>query len=163
VDLNATVGAPAQTQTRSPGDDRWYAPDRDLAYVGPELIRRAFLQVSLDKLRHDASYTEMLKGVPEDELLGYLGDAAKALANGVNVCHRGSPDGPAAAFVEFAALPSPAPQIFLMRLGEMLLGAIFTALQDVTPVDSSPPHARSLQSLVESAAKVSDQLAITNK
>lgn len=166
MSLSDVAMKPVGTQVRDPGDGRWYSPDRDIAYLGPELIRRAFELGDVDTLRQDPNYAQLLAGVSvagEEELKANVEAAAKALATGVNVCWRGSPVGPDDAFGEFASVPGPAGQIFLLRLGELLLGAIFTALQDVTPVDSSPPHARSLQSLVESAAAISDRLAATDR
>lgn len=159
--LEETVGAPARAQTRSQNDDRWYAPDRDLAYVGPELIRRALLNIDVAQLISEPPFDDLAIKFMLSELIESFGEAAKHLANGVNACWRGDSDGPNAAFAAFCKVPVEVRTVIMAKLGAMLLGAIYTSLQDVTPVDGSPPHHRSLQSLVSAAEEFANRAGVS--
>lgn len=158
--LEETVGAPARAQTRSQNDDRWYAPDRDLAYVGPELIRRALLNIDVAQVRSEPPFGWLLAPTRYD-IEHEFGEAAKQLALGVNACWKSDPAGPQAAFDGFCAAPAEVRVVIMAKLGAMLLGAIYTSLQDVTPVDGSPPNHRSLQSLVSAAEEFAKRAEVS--
>ena len=159
--LEETVGAPARAQTRSQNDDRWYAPDRDLAYVGPELIRRALLKIDLDQVCSEAPFAGLLLRYSVADIEHYFGEAAKQLALGVNACWKADAAGPEVAFGGFCAVPAEVRVVIMAKLGAMLLGAIYTSLQDVTPVDGSPPHHRSLQSLLAAAEEFAKRAEVS--
>ncbi len=114
----------------SPNDDRFYSPDRDLAYCSPHLIHRALL--GLDPEKQEPWVTQFIyeNGVSNDELLKagvclaeYMN---KSLADPVN-----KDPYEALQAAGFFNLSAETQCIVCAKIGQVFLSAIFTSLRDI--------------------------------
>lgn len=115
--------------------DKWYTPARDVANIGPELVRLGV--VSLE----EKFWEPWFKQYMADHSLSYedLGPAAVKLAKGVNrIIALGNPT-EALQESGFSELPPPLQAAFYCKMGQVLLAAIWAGIKDVSQPDSSPP------------------------
>lgn len=158
---DATIQPPAaESQTRGGQDSRLYAPSRDLAYVGPQLVRRA---LTLFDAEPDAStaYGTLLKNIPEAQRMEELCRVAEFMAHcwsGMYDTANDRIDVIAAQYAAYSDLNPYALAAVLARVGELTIGAAFQGLLDVTPMDGEPPHTRSIQALIQEAEKYAMKL-----
>lgn len=160
--LDETVQRPPTPMgAHTESDKRWYHPSRDISIIGPELLRSVF--VHFEKLPHpEPFYAELLKDVPLEEQVSGIGDCARALAKFYNVCWHGEQNTVTTAAQEAGllnTLPTGVRAAVLARLGEVLLGSVYAALQDVTTLGGEPAHAVSLKALIGAAEAFAAKLA----
>jgi hypothetical protein len=126
-------------QARPKGtNDPFYAPHRDVAYMFPHLALAAMR--GLDAGNWLPWYKEYLNhhGVTED----MLGEGARALALFCNGCTDEVEDTAAEHVLErsgFFALPKPVQFVIQAKLGQLLLGAYFMSIREVTHQGEAPP------------------------
>lgn len=130
-------------------DRRQYGPNRDLAWNGIKL-----LQKTMDLIRQEdgveLAWLCQALGVPEGTDIGL------ALCRFVNEVNN-----PECRDVEHAYLrsglkaePRSAQLVFYARLGELVLGKIFVAMRDVTPLGGELPPAMGVDAMVAEAMKL---------
>jgi hypothetical protein len=163
MDLFQDAQPPAQAQQiRTQSDGRWYSPNRDFAYVGPMLIRQAFstLTVPVDPA---SPYASLLNQLPEAEQ-HQIGDFAKSLATILVRAVTGATevtkviDGLRLEGDVGLQAPMQVQTAVLARIGELTLGCIFAAIQDITPDGGQPPTMRSIESMLEAAEQLAKKL-----
>lgn len=142
------------------GDKRWYHPERDISVIGPELLRK--VASHFDTVPHPDEYYRMLmEGVSEDECRRHLADGVMALARFLNSSFKGDQNCIKTAAEEAGLLreiPIGIRAALMSRLGEVMLGAIYSAMQDITPMGGEPPQARSVAALVDMSGAFADKL-----
>lgn len=151
---------PQTQQHRDPADGRWYAPNRDFAYVGPALITQALRGFNLP-VSESSPYIQLLSMLPREQYEKELQDYAKTLAL---LVMRSTKESRKVAEIAQELIDTNDPGMaaswqvktaVLARLGEMCIGCTFAGIQDITPEGGQPPHYRSIESLV----RVAEQLA----
>lgn len=141
------------------GDDRMYNPDRDLAWCYPSLIKAAIQ--GLDDGKIGVWYGDYLKakGVTPDDLRQVVKTLSDSFQYFVNDESVNSPED-ALRKSGFLAV-NPAAQLVLMaRIGQVMLGAFFSGIRDVTEMDL-PPHPQiegDLAAFVYAATQLGDFL-----
>jgi hypothetical protein len=122
---------------RAGGRDPFYTPERDLAVIGPSLIRAAV--VALEEKFWEPWFVKYMA----EQGLGYLDlvDGALKLAKGTNRII--ALKDPAVAMEEsgFAALPPAIQTAFYTKLGQVLLAAVWAGTKDCSKPEDSPPVA----------------------
>lgn len=137
-----------RSEPRGGSRDPYYVPERDLAHVGPAMVKGAmhameepswepWLREFLD--RHGITYQSILDS--QAPLL-----LAQALNRVIALDH------PPAAMkaVGFDQLPPEIQLLFYARLGQVFLGAVWAGVKDVSRPDSDPPA--SFQEILDYAA-----------
>jgi hypothetical protein len=115
----------------SPSDDRFFSPDRDLAYCAPHLVHRAIH--GLDPMRQEPWIRDyLLQQKIEDE---QLVEGARVIAEYMNKTlkdpvHKEPYEALDAA--GFFKLPPNVQHIVLAKLGQVFLSAIFPSIRDIT-------------------------------
>lgn len=158
--FEGTQPAPISNNIRNQGDGRWYAPNRDVAYLGPELIREA-LRLFNTRPVENPTYAALLESELGDPQYIALGEFAKqiALLTRGAITDDDTIDVIYAKLAAAAAPVSPAVRVaFMARLGEMLLGAMFGGLRDITPAGGQPPNMRSIEAMVKEASALCDKI-----
>lgn len=132
--------------------DPYYAPERDIAQLGPHLIRIAMSL--LDEQEHEVWFRVFLQyfDITQEE----LGDGAKRLASAVTDMSLNTP----AALEKsgFSSLPSPVQAALYICMGRVLLPAIHSAIRDITAQHDAPPS--DVQQLTESAEEAVKQIVM---
>lgn len=148
------------------GDGRMYAPNRDIAYIGTLMIAhafRGFRDADFPMQAGQGIYGSLLAAVPAEAQLPELSAYAEFLRLLITTATLTDEDLVTAAArlrrdvaekhkVEISWQTEVA---VLSRLGEMLLGAIFSAMKDITPEGGQPPVMRDIASLT----RVADEIA----
>lgn len=121
-------------------DPRFYAPARDVAYIGNDIVSRAFHYVdtkAVDKIQKMISES---KGDPAEYAVG-LAEIAKGIADFLNVLPLGIEieDAPTAfRFSNLSELQLKYPAAFtavFASIGRMFISAVFNGTRDVTELD----------------------------
>jgi len=132
------------------GDSRKYSPNRDIAYVFPQLITEAIRGLDDESLWQGglADYLRFRDITVED-----IGAAAKAFAQGIVYFTKYGLNSPREALGKagFFDTPEAAQDAIMMRIGQVMTGAFFTGIRDVTPLGGQPPVQRDIESLVYTA------------
>jgi hypothetical protein len=122
----------------SPSDERFYSPDRDLAYCTPHLVLRAMQ--SLDPDNQEPWIKEYLaaNNITNDQLV----EGAASLAIYLNKTmldpqYKEPYDALNAA--GFFSLPQAVQNVICMKLGQVFVSAFFSAIRDVTRDPNDPP------------------------
>jgi hypothetical protein len=124
---------PTKINTRT----AFYSPARDLAYVGPEVVKRA-----MQALRTE-SWEPWLKafldahGISEDTLIET--EAPRKLALAMNQIIRAETPPKALEDSGFAALSAEIQLLFYARIGQVFLAALWSAVKDTHAPDDTPP------------------------
>lgn len=154
---------PQVHQVRHTSDGRFYSPNRDFAYVGPALVKQALLGLATP-VSPDSPYYPFFARMTPEQQLQEIGDVARTMAHLLS-----RPSKESRKLVEIAkelrekndpglTACLEARTVVLARIGEMAMGCIFAAIQDVTPEGGQPPHERSIESLVLEAERMATQL-----
>jgi hypothetical protein len=122
----------------SQGDDRFYSPDRDLAYCTPHLVMRAMRGLDPDN--------------QEDWILDYLAEhkidndtlvkGAEVLAKYLNstmLDPQYKQPFEALTAAGYFALPQPVQTIICAKIGQVMISAFFSCIRDVTRTPENPP------------------------
>jgi hypothetical protein len=123
----------------SASDERFYSPDRDLAYCASNLIKRAIVGLDPDKQE-----PWVVKSIQDNNIsLESLSDAAKALATYINNTltdpqYKQPLDSLEAA--GFFKLPLPVQQLVCAKVGQVFLSAIFPSIRDVIRDPHKPAY-----------------------
>lgn len=126
-------------QARPKGtNDPFYGPHRDVAYMFPHLALAAMK--GLDTGNWQPWYDTWLKlhGITEEQ----LGEGARRLALFCNSCTEEVDDQSAEHVLErvgFFDLPDPVQFVIQAKLGQLLLGAFFMSIREVTHLGEAPP------------------------
>lgn len=138
-------------------DKRFYAPDRDIAYVGHRLLGRAVTLFDDELLTPCLREFIRASRLSEEQLC----QAAIASANFINCVPRADVDSYSDALTESGLnnLPIAAYLALLLALGEVMLPVIFNAMRDVTPL-SDPEISTSVDDLIRSAILEAEIAAI---
>jgi len=150
-------------QVRTPGDDRWYSPNRDIAYVGPALIKQALMGLRLP-VDPGSPYEALLNQLTPEQQHEEMAAFAKTLARLVMLSTKDGRSLPTV-LADLQAENDPGASVswqirtaVLARLGEICLGCCFAALKDITPAGGQPPHQRSIEGLVFEADRMAKLL-----
>ena len=132
------------------GDTRKYSPNRDIAYVFPQLITEAIRGLDDETLWQGgiADYLRFRNITVED-----IGKAAETFAQGIVLFTKYGYGSPKEALGQagFFDVPEAAQDAIMMRIGQVMAGAFFVAIRDVTPMGGQPPVMRDIESTVRSA------------
>jgi hypothetical protein len=147
------------TQMR-PGNDptaRAYAPQRDLAYIFPQVAREAF--ETLDQSNWQGPYGDLLveKGITEKQ----LGEGVKAFVGAFHF-YVGDPTiknlHNALERAGFFDCPPIVQLLVFERIGEAMAVGFFMAVRDVTRLGEEPPQVREMAELAAAARDFVRQL-----
>jgi hypothetical protein len=127
--------------------DAFYSPSRDLAYVGPEIIKRAVCALR-EELWEPWLAEVMLRNDVNEKLLIDT-EAPLKLAKAVNSIIKEETPPAAMAASGFDALPGAIQLLFYARIGQVLLAATWSAVKDIHAPDSAPPA--TLQDILDAA------------
>ena len=133
---------------KTPQDARFYSPERDLAYIGSDLIRASMY--ALDDQYQEEWFKEFLAKYAVDEK-----DMAEAAATLAQACNRIIGDeNPVVALeaVGFTELPPPLQMALYCKMGQVLLSAIWSGVKDTSKQGSEPPA--TIQELIQTAEDV---------
>lgn len=136
-------------EARAGQRDPYYSPERDLAHIGPSIVRGAM--VAMEEKFWEPWFRELLEanGVTYDKILETSAPLlmAKALNRVIAV------EDPVKAVDEsgFSGLPPGIQMAFYVRLGQVLLSAVWAGVKDVGRPDSDPPAA--FEELLEDVEK----------
>jgi hypothetical protein len=129
------------------GDSRKYSPNRDIAYVFPQLITEAIRGLDDETLWQGGikDYLKFRNITVED-----IGKAAQTFAEGISLFTRYGYDSPREALGQagFFDTPEAAQDAIMMRIGQVVAGAFFVGIRDVTPMGGQPPVGRDIDSLI---------------
>ncbi len=146
-----------QFSQTSGGDSRKYSPNRDIAYVFPQLCKSAISALDSPELWKGGikKYLESTGTTVED-----VAAASRAFAQGIVLFTKYGLSSPGEALGQagFFDTPEPAQDVIAMRLGHVFTGAFFTAIRDVTPMGGQPPAYRDIESLVHTAEMFAREL-----
>ncbi len=134
---------------RAPGSDKWYAPERDVVNLFPQLARTAFDQLAETDWKPWFADYFRYAGLTEEE----LGKAAVALARFFKEAVDPDVADPRTALERagwFELNPAAHVAVF-MKLGQALTMAFWTGVRDVT-TDAPPTSLDSLQRAAAAAA-----------
>ena len=158
VDCQPTATA-TQVRDKSTGDVRYYAPNRDIAYLGPHMLRHALVGFS-EFPNPDAVYATVLaaSGLSAEQQRDEMCKIARDLAT----CIKSAVDEKQSSRLEqvvndLTQLRTANPAVLcalLAKIGELMIGATFAGLLDITPSDGEPPNIRSIEALVEFAGTI---------
>jgi hypothetical protein len=136
------------------GDTRKYSPNRDIAYVFPQLCKAAIAGLDDEDLwKGGLGQYLRSRGVTVED----IAQAATKFAEGIVLFTKYGMKSPRAALEQagFFDTHEVAQDAIMMRLGQVFTGAFFTAIRDVTPMGGQPPVARDIESLVYSSKELS--------
>ena len=142
------------------GDPRFYAPNRDIAYCFPQMMRKALAALDDEETRPPwiAEYLEYT-GTTQDDICA----AAKAMADGI--AHfvdvdKPPPETPQASLEEsgFFGAPPAAQLVISARLGQVFTGLFFTAVRDITPQGMESPVSADMATMVQEAAELTQKI-----
>jgi hypothetical protein len=145
-------------QARPKGtNDPFYAPHRDVAYLFPHLCAAAMR--GLDAGNWEPWYKDWLDhhGLTEDD----LGDGAAKLARFTNCAaafaeHQMAPQ--VLEYVGYFDLPKPVQFVIYAKLGQMLMGAYFRGIREVTHEGEAPPL--DLKGIVDASTETANYMSM---
>lgn len=136
------------------GEERWYSPDRDLAYAFPSLARAALDQLAITNWKPWFADYFAFAGLTEAD----IGEAAVAFAKYFEYVCSPEISSPRQAFERagWFELKSSAQVALFMKLGQVCTMAFYTAIRDITPFNTAPPIDQA--ALYASAMRANSQL-----
>lgn len=139
------------------GDGRKYSPNRDIAYVFPQLIKEAIRGLDDETLWQGGikDYLQFRNITVED-----IGKAAETFAQGIVLFTKYGYSSPGEALGKagFFDVPEAAQDAIMMRIGQVMAGAFFVAIRDVTPMGGQPPVMRDIESLIHTTGIFAQEL-----
>ena len=140
-------------ESRAGRRDPYYTPERDLAHIGPNIVKGAM--VSIEEKFWEPWLKEYLdrNGITYDTVLETK--TPLLFAQALNKIIRA--ENPVVALEEtgFTELPHPLQMLIYTRLGQVFLCAVWAAVKDVGKPDDAPPA--SIQELLEDAEEAFEQ------
>ena len=137
--------------------DAFYSPARDLAYIGPEIIKRAMS--SLDgTIEPWLAEFLVTNNVTIDTLIETK--APLKFATAVNQIIKAASPVDAVEASGFAELPAAIQLLIYARIGQVMLAATWSCVKDVSAPDSSPPAA--IEDILQAAEDALKGLGITS-
>lgn len=141
-------------ESRAGARDPFYTIERDLAYVGSDLVRAAMH--ALDEQYYEEWFKQFFveHGLTEEDLVVGVSKFAQAFNKVITLTD------PPAAMDEsgFSDLPYPVQMAFYCKLGQVLLAAIWSAVKDVAKPDSDPPV--TIEELLEDVCAVAGKFNV---
>jgi len=138
------------------GDDRFYAPERDIAYIGVAIIREALLRLSQDPI-NDNTYSTILAHVEDpDARIQQLCEVAKLLKLCLIRAGREAPTRLTDLMSTHEELNNIDPHVLcavMAQIGELAVACMYQGILDVTPVDGEAPHQPTIASTILAAEK----------
>lgn len=135
--------------------DPFYTPERDLAYIGPDLVGGAVRAVDClpfpDSPHNPDDPKALKRGLEEPWLEQFITDngityaelvkseAPRLLARALNRIIKLEHPPAAMAAVGFDKLPPEIQMLFYCRMGQVFLAAVWAGYKDVSRPDSDPP------------------------
>lgn len=143
----------------NPSDDRFYSPDRDLAYCAPHLIHRAMCGLDYE------AQEPWIRAYLADHNISNdaLADAARAIATYMNHALMDPAHKEPFFALEaagFFKLDPKVQHVVLAKMGQILLSASFTCIRDVTRQPNDPPFKTT--EIADAAADLSDKITKYN-
>lgn len=139
------------------GDTRKYSPNRDIAYVFPQLITEAIRGLDDETLWQGGikDYLKFRNITVED-----IGKAAETFAQGIVLFTKYGYDSPGEALGQagFFDTPEAAQDAIMMRIGQVMAGAFYVAIRDVTPMGGQPPVMRDIEGTVRASGMFAREL-----
>lgn len=141
---------PLQLRPKDSSDQRMYAPNRDIAYCFPELVRAALH--GLTETQIDVWFGKMLEdnGATCDDMIKLLEVAAKSVE--LFAADDTTTASDALIKAGFYNLQPCVQAAFFCKLGQALMGAAFRGMRDTLPMGAEPPV--SIKELGEEAIKL---------
>ena len=141
-------------EPRAGARDPFYTIERDLAYVGTDLVRAAMH--ALDEKYYEDWFKEFFaeKGLTEEDLVQGVDKFSQAFNKIITA------QNPPQAMDEsgFSSLPAPVQMAFYCKLGQVLLAAVWSGAKDVAKPDSDPPV--TIEELLEDVCSVADKFHV---
>jgi hypothetical protein len=152
-----------QIRPKDNADAPAYCPQRDIAYCFPGIVTRTIrglrdAKVDSWLMTHMYQMCSLRGGCSEAEVREELARACLALAQGVRRFHEPSWADPGEALQEFRELPVPVQVAVMAKIGQLMTGAFFTAVRDVTDWGAEAPKAVDIPSLVAAADEAAESL-----
>ena len=141
-------------EPRAGGRDMFYTIERDLAYIGPDLVRAAMY--ALDEQYYEEWFKQFFveHGLTEEDLIVAVRKFSPAFADIIKTT-----DPPAAlAASGFSELPYPAQLAFYCKLGQVLLAAVWSGVKDVAKPESDPPI--TIEELLEDVCNIAGKFRV---
>jgi hypothetical protein len=122
-------------EARAGARDPMYSPERDIAHIGPGLIRQAML--ALDEQWYEPWFQEFATqyGVTEED----LGEAAVLFAKACNEMIQLKNPVVALEANGFAELPPPLQMAIYTKIGQVFLTGVWAGCKDLATPTSAPP------------------------
>lgn len=139
----------------SANDERFYSPDRDLAYCSPHLVHRAMLGLNPENQEHWIRAFIEENNIPPEQLV----EAARALADYMNKAltdPQYKQPFEALQAVGFFNLDPKTSCIVCAKLGQVFLSAIFSSIRDVTRDPKAPPF--NTKEIADAAEKLQEDV-----
>lgn len=131
-----------------------YNPSRDIAYLGPTLMRVAFEGLVLEKLPQDFQEFAAANGITQEQLNEAVGCFAEAQADYVSVTDPVQTPAEALERHGFTGFCEPVQLVMYSMLGQALAGAWFHAVRDVTLYNEDSPANPDISQLLFAARTV---------
>lgn len=128
--------------------DMFYSPERDLAYIGPNLFHGAITSLESEYWEPWLAEFMATAGLTYSDLVA-AGVAEKFAHVLVHVIKERTPK-TALDIAGFSALPPAMQLVLYARLGQVALAAIWSAVKDVHKAEDTPPA--SMQDLLNDAS-----------
>lgn len=116
--------------------DAFYSPARDLAHIGPEIVKRAMQSLDAPLEPWLAAFLDE-QGITIDKIVDE--QAPLKMARVVNQIVQTQDLGEALKTSGFEDLPAAIQLLFYARIGQVALAATWSAVKDVSLPDSAPP------------------------
>lgn len=136
-----------------------YEPQRDIAYIGPTLIKTALDFLFVDKLQQNPEMAAYLDrhNISQEQLNDAVVAIAEAQKDFVSVVEADKVKTPHEALtkVHFFDYPLPVRLLVFACVGECLFGAYFQAVRDVTYMNEDSPASKEIAHLLYAARTMS--------
>lgn len=119
--------------------DPFYTPERDIAHVGPYLLRGAMTAMDPDSWEPWLQEFNAANGITYESIME--SKAPLLLAEALNLMIKEVHPPAAMKKVGFDKLSPAMQMLFYARMGQVLLGAIWSGVKDVSRPDADPPVA----------------------
>ncbi len=132
-------------------DGPMYAPERDIAYITPTLMRAAIDMLDVSNRAPDTQEWIELCGIEESELDAAIVRFAEAQQYYVSNSNPVNSITEALQRTKFFEIRPAVRMVLLASIGEALSGAWFTAVRDVTNINEDAPVQREMVEFAEAA------------
>jgi hypothetical protein len=134
-----------------------YHPERDIAYIGPTLMRTAMGQLLLEKMPESRRMFAEQNGVTQEHINAAVSAFAEAQSDFVSVTE--SVQSPYEALQRRGFFEHPPVALLLLyaAVGEVLGGAWFQTVRDVTYLNEDSPAGQEIANLLYAARTMADK------